>query len=255
MDKTRVFVVGVMGKMGSLCREAIEKDDELEFVGGYDPKMGEVDVTRHNDFIAGVNLAKAISETKPDVIVDYSAADAVPENMSSYLGSKTPFVVGTTGWDYQTATSVRLHNISCVVDQNMHPVLVALKDALEYMANKYPNILEGYALDIEESHQDTKLLPSGTGPVWGGIFGRMGALFDPWMMKSYRDKPFAHAFHFYTLVKGMIGTTATVIGLSTQIWGRAGYIEGTILAIKFLAKSGEYAPMVYDMRNVLAGEY
>ncbi len=55
----RVAVNGAYGKMGKMVVSSIDRDEELELVGGFD--QAEV-------------LSDVIRETKPDVVVDFTTA-------------------------------------------------------------------------------------------------------------------------------------------------------------------------------------
>lgn len=78
----KVIIAGAAGKMGQTSVEAILKNDELDLVA----KMGR-----------GDDLAKAIRETKADVVVDFTVPSAVFQNSKTIIEEGARPVIGATG--------------------------------------------------------------------------------------------------------------------------------------------------------------
>jgi dihydrodipicolinate reductase len=246
----KIFLVGY-GGMGHEIERAIADDPSTELVGIFDPtafpEQGPVAMKKYR---CGIKLKQAISKSGAQVVIEFSTDIASEKNLETYLALKVPFVNGTTSWEYDLAAEAVSKGFPCVVDQNMHPVLVAFKDGLAYMAEKYPKVMKAYSLYVTEEHQETKALPSGTAPVWAKFYKRMGAIVAP--LESIRQGKEPHAYHWYRLIRGFLGKAGTEIQLKTLIWGRRDYALGAIMAAKFV--SGEVEPMVYDMRDVLRAQ-
>lgn len=78
----RVIVNGASGRMGSTAVTAIRQADNLTLVGQLD----------HTD-----NLQAAITEHQADVVVDFTLASVVFENVSTIINTGARPVVGTSG--------------------------------------------------------------------------------------------------------------------------------------------------------------
>ncbi len=88
----RVIVAGARGKMGQEVCKAVRNSKKFTLVGG---------ISSSGHPIEGVDvytdLAKAINDTKADVVVDFTIPSAIETNMEICLAQNTPMVIGTTG--------------------------------------------------------------------------------------------------------------------------------------------------------------
>lgn len=229
----KVAVVGAKGNIGSKVVERFDELDDIEVILKLDPEYSgnrreQPDVQRE---------LKRISR-EGAIIVDFTDAAAVEQNLPRYLAAEVPFVIGTTGWDHL----VLEQNLSklkapCVVAPNMSPTLVALQAMLEYAANMFPNVFEGFNFIIEESHRSGKKDVSGTAKSWAKSFQAMGAPAP--FIYSIREEDRAHGYHTYDLSKGSIGRDAVRVGLSTKIDDQWEYIDGVEKAVRFLDATRE----------------
>lgn len=95
----RVIVTGAAGKMGREVLSAVGAEADMEVVAAVDPlHAGEVaeGVTVLPD------LAAAIAEFKPDVLVDFTHPSVVALNVRTALEAGVHCVVGTTGLPMET---------------------------------------------------------------------------------------------------------------------------------------------------------
>lgn len=161
----RVLVSGAYGKMGREVLKAVHNDAELTLVGAVDVKggddVGDLIGVHKLDIIVHDNLSKAIVETKPQVLIDFTRPEAVMSNLRCAIANGVRPVVGTTGFSAADIDEVRLlcdkHNISAVIAPNFAiGAILMMKMAME--AAKYlPHV------EIIEFHHDQKLdAPSGT---------------------------------------------------------------------------------------------
>lgn len=81
MPVIRVVVAGITGWTGGPVAEAIEAADDLELVGG----------------ISRESVADALDATPADVLVDYTHATVVKENVHAALERRVHVVVGSSG--------------------------------------------------------------------------------------------------------------------------------------------------------------
>ena len=101
-EKTRVIVAGALGRMGAETVKAILQDKELLLTAAVDIKArGETvsDITGLKGFSVTLenDLEKALEETKPQVLVDFTNPQAVFNIVRSALVKGVTCVVGTTG--------------------------------------------------------------------------------------------------------------------------------------------------------------
>lgn len=112
-------------------------------------------------------MAELVSECAADgkilVAIDYTVPTAAAPNAELYARHGVSFVMGTTGGDRDRIAKTVLDGKHCaVVAPNMAKQIVALQAAVDYAAAQFPGAFDGYALDVIESHQSTKLDTSGT---------------------------------------------------------------------------------------------
>ncbi|BCW95956.1 MAG: dihydrodipicolinate reductase C-terminal domain-containing protein [Fimbriimonadales bacterium] len=100
-----------------------------------------------------------------DALIDFSLADAVPANVALALQTRTPLVIGATGWDAQReaiAQQVRAAGGSALYAPNFS---IAVQAFLQHAVSLAAQLLalEGWDVAIEEIHHRGKAdAPSGT---------------------------------------------------------------------------------------------
>ncbi len=87
MAAIRVCVVGITGWTGSAVADAVEAADDLELVAG-------VSRSDHESFSS---VAEALDAVQADVLVDYTHAAVVKENVLAALEREVGVVVGSSG--------------------------------------------------------------------------------------------------------------------------------------------------------------
>jgi len=140
--------------------------------------------------------------------------------------------------------------------------IVLIQSTLEYVAGKFPNALNGFNMQLVESHQEGKKDTSGTARAMVTYFNKLGVDFNVDEIIKIRDRtkqvilsnvPIkylgGHGYHTYTL-KSLDGTVK--LELTHNVNGRQVYADGAIDAIKFLTKKIEAGhPGCYNMIDVL----
>ncbi|NLM40079.1 MAG: 4-hydroxy-tetrahydrodipicolinate reductase [Firmicutes bacterium] len=89
----KILVAGSSGKMGQEVVRMIKNTPEFELVGGVDPTLREISGAE-----VFPDLASALRQVRPDVVVDFTTPKVVQENMEICLEAGVPMVVGTTGF-------------------------------------------------------------------------------------------------------------------------------------------------------------
>lgn len=156
----RVLVNGALGRMGSEVCKKVAAEPDLQLAGAVDIKEGTVPA-EEGTLTVCTDLAKALAEVKPDVVVDFTRPDAVMNNLRTILKTGTRAVVGTTGFseaDLKEADELaRANNTALLIAPNFAlGAVVMMKLACE-AAKYFPHV------EIIEKHHDNKLdAPSGT---------------------------------------------------------------------------------------------
>ena len=111
----KVIVTGAAGKMGSEVCRTIQSTQDLILVGGVDP---------YGQKLSGVkmfsDLNAALEATNPDVVVDFTTAQALRSNLEICYQRGLPMVVGTTGLSQED-----LQTWQKKADDKKWPVIIA----------------------------------------------------------------------------------------------------------------------------------
>ena len=149
---TRIFIVGISGKMGANIIAAAEKRDDIEIVGGLDAVecKGFPTFKRADD----VNVPV-------DVIIDFSRPETLDEIISLAERKACPVVLATTGYSEKQLEKIRrLSEKVGVLHSGNMSLGVNLLTGLVRQAAK---ALEGFDVEIIEKHHNQKVdAPSGT---------------------------------------------------------------------------------------------
>jgi 4-hydroxy-tetrahydrodipicolinate reductase len=190
----------------------------------------------------------------------------VNANAEFYCRWRLPFVMGTTGGDrHQIEQTVRGSDIAAVVAPNMAKQIVGFQAMMEYAAETFPGLFQGYTLEIRESHQRGKADTSGTAKAMVRYFNRLGVPFseeqiamerDPQVQNSRWGVPekylTGHGWHTYTLVSA---DKTVRFEFTHNVNGRDIYILGTLDALLYLEKklAAGARGQLYTMIDVLKG--
>jgi 4-hydroxy-tetrahydrodipicolinate reductase len=219
----RVAVSGASGRMGSTTCAAVEGAEDMELVARIDPSLG-------------VELGPALSEHRPDVLVDFSIPSSAVANIRTAVAAGVHIVVGTTGFDRDEIRGLEGANIFIAPNFAIGAVLMMLFAA---QATKHMR-----AAEIIELHHDSKVdAPSGT-----------AALTAQRMHEAAPDKP-APPIHSVRLpglvahqevILGDVGQTLTIRHDSLD---RESFMPGVLLAVRSVGSLGE--PVVVGLERLL----
>jgi 4-hydroxy-tetrahydrodipicolinate reductase len=275
MNPTKVMVNGIPGNMAVNVAQHILDDRRFDLVP-YSLTGPEIQATEHSVAAASVRLLKPdereqvieeiIQKEGAFLSVDYTHPSAVNANAEFYCNYHLAFVMGTTGGDRnQLEETVRASFISAVIAPNMAKQIVGFQAMMEFGAHNFPDLFNGYALAIKESHQKGKADTSGTAKAMVRYFNQMGLHFnedqivkerDPGVQSSQMGIPkeylTGHGWHTYTLISG---DNTVRFEFSHHVNGRDVYAKGTLDALVYLsARIGEGTTgKVYTMIDVLKG--
>lgn len=164
MARIKVLVHGVKGKMGQEVLRAVCRDPELEAVAGVDLKEGPKDLllpdgSRTIPF--STELESVIGRCSPNVMVDFTTAEATMPAVRTAVENGVALVVGTTGLSpsdlKEIETLCRKKNVGAVVAPNFAIAAVVMMHLAKIAARFFD-----YAEIIELHHEQKLDAPSGT---------------------------------------------------------------------------------------------
>jgi 4-hydroxy-tetrahydrodipicolinate reductase len=275
MEPIKVMVNGLPGNVAANLFYHLHADERFVLIpcSLTGPQITEPEMT-----IEGISIQLVLPDTRNQVIkeiiknegnficVDFTHPSAVNANAEFYVAHHLPFVMGTTGGDRRRLLeTVQASDIAAVIAPNMAKQIVALQAMMEYAADNFPGVFEGYTLDVRESHQSGKADTSGTAKAMVGYFNQMGISFSADQIQKERNPEIqknewgipenhigGHAWHTYTLTSQ---DKSALFQIKHNINGRDIYAAGTMDALIYLQqKIAEGARgKVFTMIDLLKG--
>jgi 4-hydroxy-tetrahydrodipicolinate reductase len=270
ISKIKVAMAGLPGKMSTSIAELALKSEDIELqpfalTGPNEAKSQMISPT-DVELISIENKEdyfNKIKESKTDIVIDFSHPSAVSGNVAEYTNRRIPFILGTTGGDYEWAEKQVLESKTpAVIAPNMALPIVAITAMLKMCSDEFPGVFSKYDLNVRESHQAGKADTSGTAKALIGLLQKSGAKFDESNLSLCRNSQkqkeewsipeehlSGHAFHTYDLFSG---DKSSHFSLSHNVLGRNIYSEGTLDAVRFLAsRVDDKVTRSYNMIDVL----
>jgi len=261
MPPIRIAIHGAAGRMGRRLVALVSVDPAWKLMAAIDaaenPHFGEDAGTLAGIGPIGVAITSGLSSS-PDVVVDFSAPQAVTAIVDACVERKLPLVVATTG--LSESQSLRLRQAATTIPLLWSPnmsMAVNLSMKLAEIAAKALHDKDADVEILERHHRFKEDSPSGTALKFGQIIsaamgqtvhrhgrqGRPGA--RPHEEIGYHairtgDNPGEH-----TIVFGMLGET---IEIAVRATNRDCYALGALAAAKFLLGKN---PGLYAMTDVL----
>ncbi len=275
MNRIKLMVNGLPGNMATnVVKHALE-DRRFELITQSltGPEITDTETVISSisfDLIQPQDRDQSILSIKdkesPFLSVDYTHPSAVNSNAEFYCRHGLPFVMGTTGGNRQALEeTVRNSSITGVIAPNMAKQIVGFQAMMEYAANAFPELFEGYSLEIKESHQKGKADTSGTAKAMVRYFNSLGLVFAENDIKKERDPDIqktawgipetylgGHGWHTYSLES----KDKTVrFEFTHNVNGRDIYAQGTLDALIYLDKKVAKGTQgqVFSMIDVLKG--
>jgi len=275
MEPIPVMVNGIPGNVAVQVATHVQTDNRFSLIpysltgpeiesGAH--RMNRVDIRlirpEHRDGV----IQEIQAANPPFISIDFTHPAAVNANAEFYCRHRLPFVMGTTGGDRERLdATVRASEISAVIAPNMAKQIVGFQAMMDFAADNFPGLFEGYTLKVRESHQQGKVDTSGTAKAMVSYFNRLGCAFseeaihkerDPEVQKSEwgipEDYLSGHAWHTYTLTSP---DQTTTFSFTHNVNGRKIYVRGTLDAVAYLAEKIELGVQgrVFTMIDVLKG--
>ncbi len=251
---TKVMVSGLPGKMATLAAQHLVANSDLELLpfGLTGPE-----VERRQVVIGGISV-ELFTPSKRGLVVpkirqeggcfalDFTTPESGLGNAQFFTYNGIPFVMGTTGIDYNAVKKVLSNSqISAVVCPNFAVPIMILQAMFEWAAKTFPGALGDFRLSVTESHQSTKKDTSGTAKVIVGALQGLGIDFPVEDIVKVRDPALqlergvphealgGHGFHNYCFDSS---EGDVHIELTHNVVGRDVYARGALTALRFLAQ-------------------
>ena len=208
--------------MGSTTCAAVEGAEDMQLVARIDPTLG-------------VELADALGEHRPDVLVDFSVPSSAVANIRTAVTAGVHVVVGTTGFELDEVRGLQGANIFIAPNFAIGAVLMMMfaAEAAKHMRSA----------EIIELHHDRKVdAPSGT-----------AMLTAQRMHEAVPDRP-APPIHSVRLpglvahqevILGDVGQTLTIRHDSLA---RESFMPGVLLAVRRVGSLDE--PLVVGLERL-----
>ena len=261
----RVAVAGATGRMGQMLIEAVRAADDCVLAGALDradsPTLGQ-DAGAFAGWASGVvvtaDLAAGLASAQ--CLIDFTRPEATLAHLAACRTAKVGMVIGTTGFsDAQKAQiAAAAQDIPIVLAPNMSVGVNVTMKLLELAAKA---LASGYDIEIIEAHHRHKVdAPSGTALQMGEVIAQAQGtrLADRAVYERYghTGERKEGSIGFATVRGGDIVGDHTVLFAGTgerieiahKSTSRAGYAQGSLRAVRFLASKNSG---LYDMFDVL----
>lgn len=162
----RVCLVGAAGKMGREITRALAKEKDFVLVGACDIQEVGKDVgvlagTAPFGVLIEEGLEEVLGKTSPQVVCDFTHADALRKNFPIFVKHRVAMVIGTTGLASHEIEAMRREvekeGLGCVIAPNFALGAVLMMHFARIAAQFFPA-----AEVIEYHHPQKKDAPSGT---------------------------------------------------------------------------------------------
>ncbi|HYX90759.1 MAG TPA: 4-hydroxy-tetrahydrodipicolinate reductase [Myxococcaceae bacterium] len=166
----RVVITGVAGRMGSTLARMVHEAKGMSLVGATEhrgsPAVGgdagvAARIGRLGIDVAG-DLGAALSSGSPNVVIDFTSAEASVEHARICAERGVALVVGSTGFTAETKAALARHaqRVPMVVSPNMS---IGMNLVIRAAAELAQRLGEGFDVEIVEAHHRMKKdAPSGT---------------------------------------------------------------------------------------------
>ncbi len=261
----RVAVAGASGRMGHMLIEALRATDDCVLAGALDqpssPGIG-LDASAFLGHASGVTITSDLREglKNAEVLIDFTRPEGTLAHLAVCAELGVKVVIGTTGFsDAQKAEIARYAEKTAVVFAPNMSVGVNVTFKLLQMAAKA--LSTGYDIEILEAHHRHKVdAPSGTalkmGEVIAEALGRDLKECAVYAREGVTGERDPSSIGFAAIRGGdivgdhmvLFAGTGERIEISHKASSRAGYAQGSLRAVRFLAaqRTG-----LFDMFDVL----
>jgi len=259
----KIAVTGACGKMGGLIIENVLKSEDLKLVLAIDvtnigKDIGEVmktgklgvPVTDAND------IENVLKISKPDVLIDFTIAQAAVKNVIACARNKVNLVVGTTGFTNDQISlmdkAISENSISAVISPNFSIGVNVFWGLLAEAAKR----LGDYDIEIIEAHHNQKKdAPSGTAvkaaKVISDTLGGKELVYGRYGLAPRHKEIGIHAVRGGDIVGDhtvLFAGDGERIEIKHQAHSRQAFAKGAVRAATWVCAA---RPGIYEMADVL----
>ena len=243
--------------MGRLIVRQVAKQNDMKLVAAIDapatPSAGEdagelAGVGKLGVKIAGADkLAEVLKQSKPDVLVDFTNADAAVQNIKIASATGVSVVVGTTGFTAgqraEIEEATKKGKIRAVISPNMSVGVNVFFKSVKETARMLGS---DYGVEIVEAHHVHKRdTPSGTARRAAQIIAEeFGWSVDKIKIKSIREGDIVGE---HTVI---FSTPEERVEIIHRAQSRETFAAGAMKAIRHVVEKGKPC-VVQDMQDVL----
>ncbi len=252
-----VAVAGACGRMGKLIIGQISKQRDMKIVAAIDaddaPQLGKdagevAGLGKLDIRIAGAGkIIEVLKKSKPDVLVDFTRAEAAVQNVKAASKAGVSVVVGTTGFTEEQKReiegAVRSGRIKAVISPNMS---VGVNVFFKLVGETAERLGKDYKVEIIEVHHvHKKDAPSGTAKKAAQIISKvLGIAEGKIEIKSVRE---GEVVGEHTVIFSNPWERVEVIHRAKS---RETFAVGVVKAIRYLQKGGKPGE-IHDMQDAL----
>jgi 4-hydroxy-tetrahydrodipicolinate reductase len=261
----RVAVAGATGRMGQMLIEALRAAGDCVLAGALDradsPALGQ-DAGAFGGQSTGVRVTSDLDAglAGAQALIDFTRPEATLAHLAACRRLGVALVIGTTGFTeaQKTAIAAAARDIAIVMAPNMS---VGVNVTLKLLEMAAKALATGYDIEIIEAHHRHKVdAPSGTalkmGEVIAQALGRELKDCAVYARHGHTGERDPSTIGFATIRGGdivgdhtaLFAGTGERIEISHKSSSRAGYAQGSLRAVRFLAGK---PPGLYDMFDVL----
>ncbi len=259
----KIAVTGACGKMGGLIIENVLKSEDLKIVSAIDvtnigKDIGEVmktgklgvPVTDAND------IENILKISKPDVLIDFTIAQAAVKNVIACARNKVNLVVGTTGFTKDQRSlmdkEISENSIRAVISPNFSIGVNVFWGLLAEAAKR----LGDYDIEIIEAHHNQKKdAPSGTAvkaaKVISDTLGGKELVYGRYGLAPRHKEIGIHAVRGGDIVGDhtvLFAGDGERIEIKHQAHSRQAFAKGAVRAAVWICGA---KPGIYEMADVL----
>jgi 4-hydroxy-tetrahydrodipicolinate reductase len=248
-----VIVCGALGRMGTTIGRMVNESSDLELAGGVDVNSGQF---FGKVVVTASHLDEFLDRTKPDIMIDFTVADAAVSNVRYAAKHGAALVVGTTGFTPEQridmARSIEGH-VPAVISSNFS---IGVNIFWELIRAAAP-MLADYDIEVVEAHHRYKKdAPSGTAKTILQILDdSIGARRKQYGREGIRERDKqeigVHVIRGGDIVGDhsvMFSGNFETITLSHRAYDRSVFAQGALRAARWVYGK---KPGIYGMNDVL----
>ncbi len=192
------------------------------------------------------------------VLIDFSAAEAVMNNLHSAAQLGVPIVEGSTGWLQRLAEANELTGLTMIYSSNFSMGVYRFQQLVRLAGQLYGSD-DGYDVYVHEWHHHAKAdSPSGTALTLARTLQSVMPRKTELLTQPAQGKIPAHALHVSSTRVGRIPGTHEIgfdsrydqIILRHQAFGREAFAYGALAAAEWIAQRKG----IYTMDDFMAGQ-